>query len=172
MYGVISHRDYRYLKLQEGSLELELYEKIKQGLPVTSTGDKDRHNALTRLRLRGFIFNTGTRARPIWNANELTERQQKLIREYEAEQARLAQIPKRVIRKRTEKKFVNDVQTGEKLKIAGQVCIVGKIDFIHYFSTDSTVRLELHIGENRRHRDKFVLFMPRGTVVTIIKKEN
>jgi hypothetical protein len=171
-YGVITRRDYLYLKLQEGSLELELYEQIKQGLPVTSAGNKDRQNALTRLRRRGFISNTGTRVQPVWIVHELTERQQELIREYEAEQERLAQLPQRVIRKRTEKKLIDNVKVGEKIKIAGHICIVRKVEFVHYYSTNSNVRLELHVGENRRLRDTSVLFMPRGTLVTIILKEN
>lgn len=49
------------------SEEIDILKQIENGENPSRSNDKNRNNTLTRLRRRGVIVNTGSRAYPKWN---------------------------------------------------------------------------------------------------------
>jgi hypothetical protein len=57
-------------KTRNDDLDEILVEKIRQGIPVTSGGDRETKNSLLRLRRNGIIFNQGSKQKPKWVLKE------------------------------------------------------------------------------------------------------
>jgi len=64
--NVQSNDDLTLKRKERKALDEYLLAQIRQGLQVTSNGDKEKTNALTRLRRNALIRNEGTRKTPKW----------------------------------------------------------------------------------------------------------
>lgn len=60
-----------------------------------------------------------------------------------------------------------DLEPGERLNIAGIICTISKVEEIFHYAPKTTIRLELQIKGLQGQFSKLVLFIPRGSSVSL-----
>lgn len=73
--------------------------------------------------------------------------------------------------KETELRSTHDLAIGDKMLVGGLLCAVTQLEDIFHYVPDAAKRVSLTIvgTEGRKVKNTLTLFLPTGTVITILK---